>query len=706
MSTVKVAISDDFLKAYSRVEQKVQKQVREFMELFRSNPSSPGIHYETIKSVRDKNIRSARVTGNYRAIIHKSEEANVYLLLWIDKHDAAYDWAMRRSVLVNPDTGSIQVVEVVHATGVAEQPTKKNIQNGLFSHIKDKHLKRMGVPEILLPSIRAVNSEDELENLETYLPQEAGEALVMLAAGYQVEEVIKEIEERHQVPASVDINDFETALEVPDSGRRFWVVENELELAEMLNAPLKKWRVFLHPAQKRIVSLIANGPVRVSGGAGTGKTVVAMHRAKFLAENIFTGKNDRILFTTFTKNLAADIKQNLSAIVNPEIMKRIDIISIDSWVSQFLQKNGITYQTIFGEQKDKYWNDALNVKENTDLPDSFYKEEWEQVIQRKGIVTEADYLIVPRIGRGRKVDRETRKSVWKVFSEYRRLLSRDGKKELADCVRDARILIEEKKQHLPYRSIIVDEAQDMSDEVFRLLRSIRPEDPQQNDIFIAGDCHQRIYQHKVTLSHCGINVVGRSYRLKVNYRTTDEIQRWAAKIMGEREIDDLDGSKDTVKGYISLLHGDAPEIMHFLNINEECQAIVSFINQKISEGVPLSSIAIIARTDKILDQYSDLINFKDIKLIRIKRSVPDDSEVSGVRLATMHRVKGLEFDIVIVAGINNGICPLENVNQEFDTDSDRADYLLRERALFYVAITRAKKFALVTSYGENSEFLR
>ena len=266
------------------------------------------------------------------------------------------------------------------------------------------------------------------------------------------------------------------------------IVDDDYGLQEMLAAPLEQWRVFLHPMQRKIVHMQAKGPIRVLGGAGTGKTVVALHRAKWLAEYSGADKKHRILFTTFTRNLATDIAENLQSICSTKALRNIEVTNIDGWVSQFLRQNGYNYRIVFGKELDSLWQTALSqAPSDLELNDQFYRDEWGKVIQSQGISDSKTYIQARRTGRGQRLSRRDRLKVWLVFEEYRALLNEKRWKELTDAVRDARSIIEQRGSVLPYSAIVVDEAQDMSPEVFRLLRQIVA--PSDNDIFITGDAH-------------------------------------------------------------------------------------------------------------------------------------------------------------------------------------------------------------------------
>ena len=404
---------------------------------------------------------------------------------------------------------------------------------GLFARVKDKHLLRRGVPEEFIPLVRSIAQTPSWRPPRTRLPQEAYEALYMLASGYSPDEVFREMEKpEEEIP--VDRKDFVAALQNEDSKRRFYVIDEAKDLAEVLNAPLDQWRIFLHPKQRRLVSMQANGPIRVLGGAGTGKTVVAMHRARLSGGGRLQQERRPHPLTTFTRNLATDIQENLRKLCSVDALSRIDVVNLDAWVANFLRGQGYRHQVVFDEDENDAWAFALNqAPPDLGVAPNFYRSEWEQVIQAQNITDADQYLKASRIGRGTKLTRDAKKRIWPVFQEYRAQLNEQGKKEYIDLVRDARGLIQSKGITLPYRAVIVDEAQDMSAEAFRLMRAIVAET--HNDLFIVGDAHQRIYRHRVSLGQCGINIKGRGKKLKINYRTTDEIRRFAVCLLEGRD---------------------------------------------------------------------------------------------------------------------------------------------------------------------------
>ncbi len=705
-----VALSQDFLWAFSNVQKGHQKKVREFIEKFQAHPESGGLHYEPIQSARDKNFYSVRIDQAYRAVIARPS-SELFVLMWVDHHDDAYNWAAKKKLEVHPATGALQIIEVGATEAPADTVSVAASQPGpaagrMFAGVKDKHLLNMGVPPDLLPVVRSMNSDSDLEKAEHLFPQEAYEALYLLASGYTVEEVFADLNKPAEGKPAVDTGDFAAALTNEDSLRRFHVVEGGPELAEILTAPLELWRIFLHPKQRQLVRMRSNGPVRVLGGAGTGKTVVAMHRARYLAEEVFTAKTDRILLTTFTKNLAIDIQHNLRKLCSEDsAWGRIEVVHLDGWVSGFLRSQGFRHKIVYGEEGNEAWQNALNiVPASIGLPNSFYRAEWESVIQAQNITSADAYLQASRLGRGTRLSREAKKQVWKVFEEYRAQLNQRDEKEYVDLIRDARQWIETKAMKLPYRSVIVDEAQDMSAEAVRLLRVLVPAGP--DDLFIVGDAHQRIYSHRVSLGKCGIDIRGRGRKLRINYRTTDEIRKFAVRLLEGRPIDDLDAGQDDQKGYMSLTHGAPPDVSIFAASAEEAAFLRKKIESLVADGTSPSSICLVARTKKLCEVYAAMLEAAGTQAYTIKRDSAEQREKPGVRVATMHRIKGLEFDHILAVAVNKGIVPLEYALDSADDAVAQRNIETGERALLYVALTRAKKSASITAYGDASPYIR
>ena len=734
-SRLTVALSNDFFKAFGRLPEKAQGKVATYISKFRDNPRSPGLNYERIEGGKDPFIRSVRVDQDIRCIVRAPDTGDTYVLLWIDKHDDAYQWARRRTCHVNRVSGALQVVDVeaaemavgdAIAAAVSEaranqapvvQPapspsvddpsataTAQAKVGSLFAHCSDDQLMLLGVPEALLPAVRAVSSEEALSRLIEWVPQDCVDGLILLADGKPIEAVIEELE-RHR-PAAIDPTDVAAALETPESKAEFLVITDDDVLEAMLSAPLERWRVFLHPSQRRLVERRWSGAVRVLGGAGTGKTVVAMHRARWLAnELIKTGSSGRVLFTTFTRNLATDIRANLTKICSPEELQRIEVIHLDGWVMTFLKGQGLQVRVFNEEARDSCWSLAMDVADTSlGLDERFYREEWKDVVLAQGCRSRDEYLMARRVGRGTRLSRPQRAQIWPVFDAVRAEFRQRGLWEPEEAKQIAADLIKKANRPPLYAAVVVDEAQDLDVASFSLLRALVGE-PRANDLFIVGDPHQRIYGKPLVLSRCGIDIRGRARKLRINYRTTEETRAWATAVLHGLDFDDLDGGSDPASDYRSLLHGDQPLVQGFDDPGEEQRFLVSTLRQLREEQQSLASTCVAARTNKGVEKLEALLKGEGFATRVIKAEESDDPSDPALRLATMHRVKGLEFDQVFLPTLDASQMPLQvELNKRPDALS-RELFEQQERSLLHVAATRAKKRVVVSYSGKASPFI-
>jgi hypothetical protein len=686
---IKIAISDDFLKAFAGIPRDRQQAVIQFLSKFRHNPTSAGINYEKIRDAADDGMRSVRIDQNYRGIVLKPAQGNVYCLLWIDKHDEAYEWARRHRISIHPELGSIQVFEAHQYA--AEAAPAQAAPDALFAGLKDRELVRLGVPEEALPIVRSTRDEADLDRLQSGLPTEAYEALFMYAAGESYDDLIRE----RETPTTVDTADFAVALDRDVTRRHFVVLTDDQDLEALLASPLAAWRVFLHPSQRKLINRDWNGPVRVLGGAGTGKTVVAMHRAVWLARHFKDSPGTPVLFTTFTRTLADDIRAQLAEIATPAERARIEVVNIDQWALNLLRRYGWRPTPLYDEgRRRELWRRALTRAPDTlQQAESFYRAEFERVVLPAGCQSADDYVQTPRTGRGVPLSRAQKRDIWPVFAEYRAQLLAANLREPEEAFRDAVTRLRQEPLALGIKAIVVDEAQDLSAAALELLRAAVPEGA--NDLFVVGDAHQRIYRHKVVLSRVGIRITGRSRRLRINYRTTDEIRRWAVAQLANCTIDDLDGQPDTLMGYKSLTHGEAPLLLTSESRAEERKALLDALTKLDASGVARRNTCLVVRRNEDVNEYADWLRSEGFDVLVLTREVGDDDERAGMRIATMHRVKGLEFDAVVVAGYVGA----ERYADMFAGDGDAGvlvDTLTSERSLLHVAATRAK-YALVVS---------
>lgn len=717
-SRLTVAVSNDFFKALNGLPEKARGKVATFISKFRDNPRSPGLNYERIEGGKDAFIRSLRVDQEIRCIVRAPEEGDTYVLLWVDKHDDAYQWARRRTCHVNRISGALQVVDVESAEAAVGDAIEAAVSealaaspaasppassDSLFAGCDDDQLMLLGVPEALLPAVRAVANEDALSRLIEWVPQSCVDGLILLADGKPIDAVIDELERKR--PAHVDTSDVAAALNTPESQAEFMVITDDELLEAMLAAPMEQWRVFLHPSQRRLVERDWSGPVRVLGGAGTGKTVVAMHRARWLAQQLSDQAGARILFTTFTRNLATDIRSNLTKICSPQELQRLEVIHLDGWVMKFLQGQGLQVRAFNDAARKACWDMAMAVADTSlGLDRRFYEEEWSDVVLANGCRTLPEYIAARRIGRGRRLTRQNRVQIWPVFDALRTEFRQRGLWEPEEAKQAATDLLNKAVQGARYTSIVVDEAQDLDVASFTLLRALVGE-PHANDLFIVGDPHQRIYGKPVVLSRCGIEIRGRSRKLRINYRTTEETRAWATAVLHGLDFDDLDGGTDPTTDYRSLLHGDVPLIKGFEDPAEEQRFLADTLRQLQQEQGSLAATCVTARTNSGVEKLNTALQQAGFSTRVINKDESDDPSDPALRLATMHRVKGLEFDQMFLPGLDQSQMPYRYELDQRPDQVSRELFEQQERSLLHVAATRAKKRVVVTYSGKPSSFL-
>lgn len=704
---VSIACAETYFTACKKLPPQVLRDEITFREKFMKDPTARGLNYERIAAA-DDTLRSVRVNGSYRAIVKtpSKDAKNVYTLLWIDSHDEAYTWASKKHIGVNSVTNAIEIYDVAEKENILPNIVTDSAQPKLFQHITDDHFEKLGIAINLIWIIRAAHSWGDLEKIKSFLPSQAFEYLTYLNAGFPIEEIIEMAADKPKEESSA--KSYEDAVILQQNSKKFYIVDSDesaTELNKVLDAPLEEWRIFLHPAQKAIVTKSFNGPACILGGAGTGKTVVAMHRAKWLAENFCAKQSDKILFTTFTGNLADDIRANLKLLCSSKILEKIEVVHLDKWVFDFLKKNRTGERLVYGAELRDYWQKAVN---NTDvdnkLPIEFYMDEYERIVLATEITSFEEYKASKRVGRGIALNRSQKAEVWEVIQTFKALSANAKIIDSANAMIKAKEIITQSNQQLPYKAVIVDEAQDFGDPSYKLIRAIAGAE-QENDIFIVGDAHQRVYGKKVILKNCGINTVGRSGSLKINYRTTEEIRSFANTMIEGMIIDDLNDGIDDAKGYVSFTHGKPPVKLNFKSQDDEYAAIADQVKKWLALGFSPESICLVARMNKQLDNLRSFLQQQGFSSYEIKNTKTDERDRNGIRIATMHRVKGLEFDCVIIADVNDGIVPLDAVLSTATDNINKKELIDAERLLVYVAATRAKKELVLMSYGKPSIFL-
>ena len=700
----RLAIDKDFLDDYSKLEKSVRTAVKEAIDKFAEHTYA-GLHLEKLQRSVDDRIRTIRIDQFWRGVVLAPDSGDTYYLMKVMPHDKAIDYAASHRLTVNQALGVVEVrnevaIEQFHpALEKAAETTDKR----LFANVSDADLSRLGIDDNTRIIARLLTSEAHLDAMQYMIPEAQYNALYLLAGGLPVEEVWAEVA-RYAPQGPFDTSNVVKAMErTPD---RVVFVESNDELERILEYPFAAWRIFLHPAQRKIAYAPRYaGPTQVTGGAGTGKTVTALHRAAHLAhaasEQLSAGEAGRtVLLTTFTRNLAEALDAQFGLLVDSaDVRGQVEILNVDRLVYRIAERaRGSRPAIIDGKELADRWAD---VAAKADLPyaSTFLNREWEQVILAQDLRTEQDYLTCSRAGQGMPLGKAQRRQIWRLAQQVESQLSAQGRSTFLQLANEAARFLRDSDKP-PYRHVIIDEAQDLHPAQWRLLRAAAP--PGANDMFIVGDTHQRIYDNHVSLAKVGINVRGRSRRLTVNYRTTQEILALAVPTLGNAPVTGLDDETDSLTGYHSPLHGRRPEVHAAGSRDAELVALAERVHGWIGESIEPNAIGIAARAGYLAEQAAAALKAAGIPVT----SLTAKPTKNAVRVGTMHRMKGLEFQAVAVIGVTDGIVPAPAAVTPAESDPlAHMQDLQRERCLLFVACTRARDHLYISYSGSPSPFL-
>jgi mRNA-degrading endonuclease RelE of RelBE toxin-antitoxin system len=685
---MKFLIADTFTDSLARLTGEQQKLVKTTAFDLQMNPENPGMQFHKLDKAKDKNFWSVRVGSNIRLIVHRTSAS--MLLCYVDHHDPAYRWAERRKLETHPKTGAAQFVEVrerveeIVAPKYIEAQKHARPKLPLFAHVSDDELLGYGVPVEWIGDVR-VADEDTLLVVADHLPAEAAEALLNLATG---------VSPQVAQPVMPGIDPFTH----PDAQRRFRTMANMEELQRALEYPWEKWTVFLHPAQRQLVEKNYSGPARVSGSAGTGKTIVALHRAVYLAR---TNPDARVLLTTFSDTLANALRTKLRRLISnePRLGERLEVHSMDTICRRLYEVNFGRPHIISTELIKKYLDEASAGIEGHKFSLHFLLTEWEQIVDAWQLETWEAYRDVTRLGRKTRLPEQRRVVLWSIFDRVRGILT---SKHLVTYPGMFNRLAPHlaKSDHLPFDFTVVDEAQDVSVAQLRFLAALAG--GQSNSLFFAGDLGQRIFQQAFSWKALGVDVRGRSRTLRINYRTSHQIRMQADRLLGP-ELSDVDGNVEDRRGTISVFNGPEPKIMALQTPEDEIKAVNQWLMERRLEGVAPHEIGIFVRSSAEIDRERAAVELSEIPYKVLDENV---ETISGhVSICTMHLAKGLEFRAVVVMACDDEIIPSQTRIETVTDDSDLQEVYDTERHLLYVACTRARDHLLVTSGNTPSEFL-
>lgn len=678
-------IADTFQESLADLANHEQKQVKQTVFDFQIDRSHPSMQLHRIDNSPDDNFWSARVNQDIRIVVHK--QGDHFALCYVDHHDDAYEWAERRKLEKHPETGAVQLVEVEERTEEIVHEIHRQREPKLFDEYEESYLLKLGVPPEWLEAVRHVGESQLLELVER-LPEEVGERLVDLATGEPVpvpEDKTKAIEE--------------DPFEHPDTRRRFHVVEDERQLRQALEWPWERWVVFLHPKQRDAIEKTYNGPAYVSGGAGTGKTVVAMHWASRMLDD---SPDEQVLFTTFSKTLAARLESGMDILLGAEEPERdrLNIVHLHKLARDiWCDASGRSLDIVDDDQLRQWLTDAATREGLFEYSEDFLFNEWDAIIDAWGIRDWETYRDFSRRGRGNPLGAKKRFALWSVFEEVFERLEETNQSTWSSLCYDC-IDIVENSPALTYKHVVVDESQDFGPAELQLLETMAV--GEQNNLFLVGDSGQRLYKRYFNWSDVGIRVVGRSTRLKVNYRTTEQIRDFADELLppGLAEHGDTGADRDAV----SLLSGIEPSVHEFDDAESETAFVAETIEELLDDGFEPEEIAVFARTHNLLeDRAIPALELLDLNFTKLRHNTSERPD--SLALGTMHSAKGLEFRAIIVIGCSGDVVPARWVVEDAADEAEREELVERERNLLYVACTRAREQLVVTYTDRPSPFL-
>ena len=698
-------IADTFTDSLAKLTGDEQKAVKMTAFDLQLNPAHPSMSLHKIEQSKDKNFWSVRVSSDIRLIVHKT--ATSFLLCYVDHHDKAYKWAERRKLEAHPKTGAAQWVEIRerveeivarggHAvtqldfvTATASKsvgvPGPKAL---LFAGFPDEELLSYGVPPEWLADVHKVD-EDSLLVLAEHLPAEAAEALLELATGGAPK------------PGTA-IQPGTDPFNHPDAQRRFRVMKDVDELERALDFPWEKWTVFLHPTQRQLVERDYTGPTRISGSAGTGKTIVALHRAVHLARQ---HQESRILLATFSEPLASALATKLQNLISnqPRLAERLEIQSMTAigkrLYGAYWGKPKLATQLQIGQ----ILLDAVEVDPGLKFGQRFLLTEWNDLVDAWQLKTWEGYRDVKRLGRKTRLSEAQRVALWAVFERAQEALKQEGLITHAEMFSR----LAEKSTTLPHQAfdfVVVDEAQDMSIAQLKFLAAVGTSKGQvrPNSLFFAGDLGQRIFQQPFSWKSLGVDIRGRSRTLHINYRTSHQIRAQADQLLGPN-VSDVDGNTEDRRGTVSVFNGPAPEISSFKSEVAECNAVTKWLLDRVKEGLAPHELGVFIRSDAQVPRAVAAVTAAGIPFSVLDERVETTKWQASV--CTMHLAKGLEFRVVVVMACDDEVIPLQERVEAVTDEADIEEVYNTERNLLYVACTRARDRLFVCGVEPASEFM-
>lgn len=705
-----LSLSLDFSRDLQNLPKAVLAKIPKLVEMFsqqsvRELNRSKGIHLETHTNQLDPNARTIRIDKNHRGILYDCGDNETFILTRIGTHDFTDRWMQKNTFKVNPKTGAVEIIPLVEGSEIDKITTSLEAQNTdsgslLFSHRSEKDFQKLGIEQNWINIILLFDSEEMLETVFEYLPQAQAESVIELLDKYRtIEEIYSRVAGAFD-NTKVDTDDFVAALKSPASSKHFVLLTEDHDLNEIFEKSIAEWRIFLHHTQKEIAyELNYDGPTLIVGAAGTGKTVVAMHRTKALAAQYGTADAKRILFTTFHPSLADRVEKDLDLLGGANLLNHVDVVSIDRLAKQIAMDTDLAdYELITDDQAKEIWKICIDQSEmDHGYSSDFLNFHWQHFVLANSCNSLQEYLQLERVEDGKKISEQEKTIIWELINSFLEILNEKQQMTFKQYTN----VVASNLQSAKYKHIIVDESQDLHEADWRLLRSLV--DPGPNDMFIVGDTDQRIYDNRAALEDLGINIDKRKYSLGINYRTSKEIASWAKGLLNNQSSINDSFIAENVNDCKSLTSGPDPTMIEASDIPELSSLLISKLNKWIQMGVQEDAIVVASRSRKSHPKISAALEHAGLNYsIRTPSSIWE----SGIQIASLHTLKGHEFRCVALFDISEGVVPsLYFQNQYEGSETELERYFQRELSLLYMAATRARDDLWIGWVNTPSTFL-
>jgi len=653
---------------------------------------NPRLKTHAVKRAQPDTFTSYVTNDGHRLIWRRVGQ--VIVLLLFGEHDAVYRRAERLRLEIDDTQHVLRIIDEDPGTGDRVPYRQRRAEEGrLFMAWNDAELAAFGFEAHEIAVLRRLNTDSDLTSLDTHMRPDAWQMAMNLAMyGTPDGEPVPAPEEPEAVevaePAPPDPR-LSEALQKPHASPEFIPIPAD-HLADVLSRPIEDWMVYLDPAQQDLVDRTFSGPARIRGAAGTGKTVVALHRARALAR---LGR--RVLFTTYVRNLP-EVYQQLFARFAPSERELVEFANVHSWAYRYLQRRGVPIR-MDPTGAANAWRTVFNrlappgsPLRNAGLTSSYLKDELDWVIRGRALPDLASYLALERSGRGTPLSGELRREVWRLAEEYAAELERRGIADFTDVLLKAYEVAAGSPPE--YDAVIIDEAQDLTEAALRLLYALVGDGP--NGLLLVGDGQQSIYPGGFNLKSLGIDVHGRSNVLTRNYRNTQQVYAAAQALVRDHPFDDGGARVEPGLRDVEVTRSGEPPIISANATEEEHDlALATAIEEKVNDGAGIGDLAVLVPTNSLVSQYTKLID---------SLGLPAQPSMQ-VKVGTYPRAKGLEFKYVFLPRLDPaGLRDHPPRGTDPHTHAERLALLRRQ---LFVAMTRARDGLWLGWVGEPSSLL-